>query len=133
MAADIFSMVGISEGKRKAKSILESGRAYSKMKEIIRAQHGSIFNPSQVKIGKFKHDEFSPKSGIVAKIDNVPISRIARIAGAPADKGAGIYLYAHVGSRVKKGDKLFTVYSESAHKLSFARESLKSMPPFLVK
>ncbi len=133
MAAEIFSMVGISEGKRKAKSILESGRAYSKMKEIIKAQHGSIFNPDQVKIGRFKHDKISTKSGIVAKIDNVSISRIARIAGAPADKGAGIYLYAHVGSRVKKGDKLFTVYSESTHKLNFARESLKSMPPFLVK
>lgn len=133
MAADIFSMVGISEGRKKARSILESGKAYSKMKEIIKAQHGSIFSPGQIKIGKFMHHEASSKSGIVAKIDNVSISRIARIAGAPNDKGAGIYLYAHVGSRVKKGGRLFTVYSESAHKLSFSRESLKSMPPFLVK
>ena len=133
MAAEIFSMVGVREGKRKAKSILESGKSYSKMKEIIAAQHGSIFHSEQIKIGKFKHDELSPKSGIVAKIDNLSISRAARIAGAPADKASGIYLYAHVGSKVKKGDLLFTVYSESARKISFARESLKSMPPFLVK
>ena len=59
-------------------------------------------------------------------LDNLIISRIARVAGAPKDKGAGIYLYKHVGDKVKRGDKLFTIYSESRHEFEYAKDVAKS-------
>ena len=133
MAYEIFRMAGIKEGKKKILEILNSGKAYSKMKEIIKAQQGNIFDPKQIKIGKFKYDVKSNKNGIITKIDNRIISRIARIAGAPLDKGAGIYLHKHVRSNVKKNDKLFTIYSESGQKLNFAKESVKNTNPLIVK
>ena len=133
MANEIFKMAGVKKGKNKALDILDSKLAYAKMKEIIKAQQGHVFDPEHIKIGNFKYDLKANKSGTVTKIDNRAISRIARIAGAPLNKGAGIYLYNHVGDKVKKHNKLFTIYSESRQKLEFAKESLKNANPFIVK
>jgi AMP phosphorylase len=133
MAGEIFKMVGIKKGKIRALELLNSGKAYKKMKEIIKAQQGSIFNPGQIKLGKFKYDVVANKTGTVKKIDNRTISRIARIAGAPLNKGTGIYLYHHVGSKVKKKHRLFTIYSRSRQKLDFAREALKKTNGFVIK
>ena len=61
------------------------------------------------------------------------ISRIARIAGAPTDKGAGIYLYRHVGEKVKKREKLFTIYAESMHELEYAKDVTKNSKVVVVR
>ncbi|MBI2208892.1 AMP phosphorylase [Candidatus Woesearchaeota archaeon] len=128
MAAEILKMTGIKDSKSKAMEILESGKAYKKMKEIIKAQNGKIFDPDRIRIGKFELDIKAGKSGVVKGIDNRTIARLARVAGAPADKGAGIYLYKHVNDKIKKGEKLFTIYSESKHKLRFVKEAIKKLP-----
>ncbi len=133
MVHEIFRIAGIKNSKNKALGILNSGKAYNKMKEIIKAQQGNIFDPEAIKIGKFKYNVKANKTGIVKKIDNRAISRIARIAGAPLNKDAGIYLYKHVGNKVKKQDKLFTIYSKSRQKLNFAKEALKNTNGFVVK
>jgi thymidine phosphorylase len=103
------------------------------MKEIIKAQQGSIFDPKDIKIGKFKYSVKANKSGIVRRIGNREISRIARIAGAPLNKGAGIFLHKHVKNKVKKEEKLFTIYSESRQKLDFAKEALKNTKAFAIR
>ena len=133
MASEMFNMVGIKNGRKKALEILDSGKAYKKMVEIIKAQHGKLTNPDKIKIGKFAYDIKSTKGGIVNSIDNKIVSRIARVAGAPNDKGSGIYLYNHIGSRVRKKDKLFTVYSESKEKLKYAKDILKQADCFRIK
>ena len=86
-----------------------------------------------IKIGKFCYDVLSSKSGRVIAIDNILVSRIARIAGAPKDKGAGIYLYKHVGYKVKRGEKLFTIYAESKHEFEYAKDVAKDAKVFVVK
>jgi len=133
MICEIFRMLRIKDCKSKAMEILNSGLAYKKMKEIIKAQQGNIFEPEKIKIGKFKHDVKANKNGIIAAISNRTISRIARIAGAPSNKGSGIYLYKHVGDIVERNDKLFTIYSESKQKLDFAREALRNAKGFTIK
>ena len=133
MCANIFSMLGIKNSYKKAFGILDSGKAFSKMIEIIRAQGGKEIAAEDIKIGKFVHDILSPKSGKVAGIDNIAVSRIARIAGAPLDKGAGIYLYKHVRDKVKRGEKLFTIYSESRHELDYAKDMAKKMRVFEIR
>ena len=133
MCANIFNMLGIKNSYRKAFKLLDSGKAFSKMIEIIRAQGGKEIAAEDIKIGKFVHDILSPKSGKVAGIDNIAVSRIARIAGAPLDKGAGIYLYKHVRDKVKRGEKLFTIYSESRHELDYAKDMAKKMRVFEIR
>ena len=133
MCTNIFNMIGVKDGYKKALGILNSGKAYKKMVEIIKAQGGKEIAAEDIKIGKYYYDVSSTKSGMVDEIDNALISRIARIAGAPTDKGAGIYIYKHVGDRIKRGEKLFTIYSESEREFEYAKDTANSSRIFVVK
>ena len=133
MCANIFKMVGIKDGQKKTLELLNSGRAYQKMIEIIKTQGGKEIAAEDIPVGKYCCDFKSAKNGIVRGIDNMSVSRIARIAGAPRDKGAGIYLCKHVGDKVKRGEILFIVYAESQHGLEYARDVAKRSKVFAVK
>lgn len=109
-------------GKDLARKILESGQAYKKFRQIIRAQGERRI---KLKPGKYKFDFISNKNGKIIDINNIFISKIARLAGAPKDKAAGIYLYKHLNERVKKKEKILTVYAQNKHKLRYAKEFLK--------
>jgi len=124
IAEEMLALVG--RKREIAKEILESGKAYNKMCQIIRAQGGPrITDPYKIKIGQYHYDVRAEKSGKISHIDNMSISKIARVAGAPKDKGAGIYLYKHAGGYAKNREKLYTIYAESSEKLGFAREMAK--------
>ncbi len=126
MAIKIMKLCKIKNANKKAKEILESGKAYDIMKKIIKEQGGNtITKPDQIKIGRFTHHVKATHSGIIKHINNHTIAKIARIAGAPLDKGAGIYLYHHVGDYVKKGNKIFTIYAHSQKKLKYSKDVLK--------
>lgn len=126
LANKLFKM---TKTKANAKEILESGLAYEKMKQIIKAQKGKpSIKPENIKVGKYKFDYKAPKRGIISEIDNKKINKIARLAGAPKDKEAGIYLYKHLNENVKRGEAIFTIYSENKEKLEYARLFLKKQP-----
>ncbi len=121
MASLMLEMVGVKNPYAKALHILESGLAYKKMKEIIKAQGGNPeIKPEEINLGKFRYEIKEKKSGIITHINNELISRIAKIAGAPINKGAGINCYLRVGDKVKKEDTLFTIYAEDEKKLNYA-------------
>jgi len=136
MAGSILEMGGKAgkfSGYKKALRILESGEAYKKMKEIINAQGAKITEPEKIKLARFSFDFKAWKKGIIFHIDNKSISKIARVAGAPIDKKAGIYLHKHMGDKVNKGDVIFTVYAESKRKLDYARDVLKRIDGIEIK
>jgi AMP phosphorylase len=133
MATEIFRMIGVKDSKKKALEMLNTGVAYKKMVEIIKAQGGSITEPEQIRIGKFSFDVMATKSGAVRYVSNSTVSKIARVAGAPLNKGAGIYLHKKRGDKVKKGEKLFTIYAESRQKLDYATDVLRERNPFTIK
>jgi thymidine phosphorylase len=112
-------------GYRYAKQLLESGKAWEVMQDIIKAQGAKVTDPKKIKPGKLRFDVKARQTGKISHIDNRSISRIARIAGAPFDAGAGIYLYHHVGDKVRKGDRLFSIYAENRQKLAYAKDYLK--------
>jgi len=120
LAGKILEMTGKakkSQGIKKAEEILSSGMAYKKFKQIIQAQDGAI---KKLIPGKFKHNILSDKNGKILEINNKLINLLARIAGCPTDKSAGIYLYAHKYDKIKKNEKLLTIYSESESRLNEA-------------
>jgi len=136
MAGIMLEMAGKTKkgkGLSLAKDILESGKAYKKMKEIIKMQGKKIDDPSKIKLGKVKYDVFANKNGTIKEINNRPISKIARVAGAPEFQGAGVFLYCLVGDKVKKGDKLFTVYCHDKGKLEFVRYAWQKLMPIIIK
>lgn len=121
MAGILMEMAGIRDGQRRSGEILASGAAYQAMKRIIKAQGGDpAVRPERIHIGEHSKLIRSQKSGRVIDINTDLISHVARIAGAPVDKAAGIYMHVHEGFAVKKGDPLLTIYSESDKKLKFA-------------
>lgn len=104
-----------------ATAILESGRAFEKFREIIDAQGGdpSIDSDDLVPGEKTAVVE-ADRSGIVTHVNNRLISEIARRAGAPRDKRAGLYLLRREGDAVKEGERLFTIHAETNDKLEDA-------------
>jgi thymidine phosphorylase len=106
------------DGFNLARDILDSGRALTKMKAIINAQGGSktVYNP-----GDLQYKVLAPKSGVVVAIDNLQMAHIARSAGAPLDKGAGVDLHKKTGETVKKHEPLYTVFADFPADFNFAR------------
>jgi len=136
LAGVLFEMVGVTkagEGYDKAVEILQSGQALDKMKEIIRAQGGKIFSSEQIPISNLCQDIFSTEDGIIQELNTRELTRIARLAGSPANKYAGLMLNKSRGDKVKKGDLLFTIYSEQKQKLESAQEYATENNPFKFK
>jgi len=100
-----------------ARDILDSGRALAKMLAIIEAQGKQTrrFEP-----GHLTREITAPRDGVVSAIDNYQMSKIARLAGAPMDKGAGVDLLKKLGDPVKKGDPLYRIHAEFPADFNFA-------------
>jgi thymidine phosphorylase len=56
----------------------------------------------------------------VGAIDNRRIATLAKLAGAPEAKAAGVELHARVGDKVARGDPLCTVHAETPGELAYA-------------
>lgn len=122
LAGQLLEMAGKAKKGRgivMAKSILNSGLAFKKFKQIIFAQKGII---EKIKEAKFRHDIKAERNFVIKEINIKKIDELARILGCPADKSSGIYLYRHIHDSVKKGEEILTLYSESSSEL---REAIK--------
>jgi AMP phosphorylase len=128
-AVDLASVIlkMTNKGNRKtALDLLKSGKAEQKLREIISWQDGDMsIMPEDIEIGNYGFDMKSDRNGFVLWVDNNALVSIARAAGAPKDKGAGILLHRKVGDRVKKGETIFTVYAEKRRKLKRVRKVLE--------
>jgi AMP phosphorylase len=108
-----------------ARDILESGKALEKFREIIAAQGGkSDIEPEEIPLGQFKETILSEDSGYITKVDNGAIVKVAKILGAPFDKGSGLLLNYKVGDRVEKDDVIVELYAENKERLLSAKRFL---------
>jgi thymidine phosphorylase len=106
-----------------ARDILDSGRALKKMQRIIDAQ-GRRETP--VEPGSLVHEVKAETSGTVIAIDNYQMARIARMAGAPMDKGAGVDLLKKLGDPVEKGETLYRIHACFPADFGFAQSLVAS-------
>jgi AMP phosphorylase len=121
IAGILLEMVGKKNGKTLALDVLNSGKAKRKLMEIISEQGGNDkIKPEDIPIGNKTYDIISPKNGYVLWINNFDLVEVARTAGAPKDKGAGIRLYKKLNDNVRKGEKILTIFSEKGKKLERA-------------
>jgi len=105
------------QGYAIARDILESGRAYAKMHEIIKAQGEREID---LQPGELCYQVCAERDGIVISIDNFQMSKVARLAGAPMDKKAGVDLLKKLGDKVKKGETLYKIYAEFPADFNFS-------------
>lgn len=107
------------QGYTLARDILESGRALEKLHAIIEAQGTQA---TLHEVGKLQHAVNADRDGRVSAIDNLQMARIARLAGAPMDMGAGVDLYRKVGDEVHRGEPLYAIHAEFGADFAFACE-----------
>ena len=105
-------------GYTQACELLDSGQALAAMERIIDRQGRSDI---EYPLGHLTHDMVSARDGMVTAIDCYRLSRIARLAGAPMDKGAGIDLMKKIGDTVEEGEPLYRIYSCVASDFNFAK------------
>ncbi len=98
------------EGRVHAERLLTSGAAADALEQIIDAQGR---NETPEKPGALVHEVRSDRSGTVNRIDARRISGIARRAGAPMDKSAGVDLFSAIGTEVSNGDVLFKIHGSA--------------------
>lgn len=121
-------------GQEAAKEALRTGRALEKMREIIEAQGGDPkVKPGDIPVGEHRVELRAPADGYVTNVDNASIVAIARLAGAPSEKGAGVLLHAKQGYKVRRGDVLLEIFAERESKLTEAYEAAMRLRPVTVE
>lgn len=129
LAGILFEMVGLGSGKTVAERILRTGKAEQKLREIIEAQGGNPkVQPEDIKIGEKTACLMAEREGQVLWISNQGVAQVAREAGAPKEKGAGVMLKVKLGDRVKKNDPLMVIYAERNTKLEAAEKLARNIP-----
>jgi len=69
----------------------------------------------------------------VIELNNSSLISLARTAGAPHDKGAGLLLHAKKGAHVQKGQPIFTIFAERSWRLQKAIEKVRQLMPVVVE
>jgi thymidine phosphorylase len=95
-------------GYARARDLLDSGAALKQMQKIIDAQGPSNCS---TELGHLNFEVKATREGTVSAIDCLRLNRLARTAGAPVDKGAGIRLFKKIGDHVEPGEPLYRVYT----------------------
>ncbi|PZA13145.1 thymidine phosphorylase [Rhodopseudomonas palustris] len=116
-------------GYARAKELLDSGAALKKMQQIIDAQGPS---PCPAELGSHAADVLATADGVVNGIDCLRINRLARSAGAPVAKGAGIDLFKKIGDRVEKGEPLYRVYASDRAEFDLALAAARAESGFAI-
>ncbi len=116
-------------GYTRARELLDSGTALKQMHKIIEAQGPPGCNTA---IGNLTTEVLAPRDGVVGAIDCLRLNRLARTAGAPIDKGAGIKLFKKIGERVEQGEPLYRIHAVDDAQFELARAGAKADSGYVV-
>lgn len=119
LAGALLEMTGKTtrgQGIALAAQALDDGRAWAKFQRICEAQGGMREPPTS----RHQRPVFAKGAGVVTVIDNRRLAKVAKLAGAPDDKSAGIELHVKLGAAVDAGQPLYTVHSDAPGELGYA-------------
>ena len=71
------------------------------------------------------------RSGRIAAIDNRRLARVAKLAGAPEAKAAGLELHQWLGNPVAAGEPLFTIHAETPGELAYGLDYVAANPDLM--
>lgn len=119
LAGALLELAGSSPegaGEAAAAAILDDGRALKKFYAICAAQ-GGFREPGMAPLTRIVP---ARHGGAVTGVDNRIIARIAKLAGAPGAKTAGLEVHVKLGERVERGQPLMTLHGESRGEMDYA-------------
>jgi thymidine phosphorylase len=99
-------------GVAPAADTVADGRAWAK----FQAQGAMRVPP----VSRQREPLHAPFSGTLRSIDNRRIASLAKLAGAPGVKAAGVELHGRLGQAVEVGQPLCTVHADTAGQLQYA-------------
>ena len=106
--------ISIEESEREVIETLDSGRAYDKFLEFVKAQGGDI---NELNVSNKTIDVKSIKEGTLTKIKALALGNLSVSLGAgrlskedPIDYGVGIVIKKHINDHINIGDILCTLY-----------------------
>ncbi len=117
------------QGYAIARDILDSGRAMAKFNAIIDSQGRQT---EAIPPGSLSFEITAETDGVVTDVHNQIMAHIARLAGAPMDKGAGVDLMKKLGDTVARGEMLYRVHAEHTTDLEFARDACRRHNGFTI-
>jgi thymidine phosphorylase len=127
LAAALLELAGAapaSGGAAMATQVLDDGRAWTKFQRICEAQ-GGMRVPT---IAKHQHPLLAGIPGRIKSIDNRRIARLAKLAGAPEVKAAGVELYVQLNQCVRAGEPICFVHAETPGELRYALDYASANP-----
>jgi AMP phosphorylase len=134
MLLELGGKAARGEGQDLARQILNSGKALEKMREIINAQGGDGgIRSRDITVGDHKAEIIAPCDGYITQISNSAMNQIARAAGAPGEKGAGIVLYGKEGHKVSKGQKVMEIFGEREARVEEAYNLALKLTPIIIE
>lgn len=111
-------------GHLRAAELLDAGEALKKFLAICDAQ-GGFNEPSRA---AYTHVVEANAAGRIIEVGNRRLARIAKLAGAPRARMAGIDMHVACWHRIEKGMPLFTLHAETPGELQYALSSLAAGP-----
>jgi thymidine phosphorylase len=127
LAGALIELGGAAEqgrGEGLAAQTLADGRAWTKFQAICEAQGGMREPP----VSTHRHPVLADRSGRVAEIDNRRVAKLAKLAGAPQAKAAGVELHVKLGSTVSAGEPLCTLHAQAPGELAYALQYASANP-----
>jgi len=130
LAGEVLEMSGVAEkgqGAAAAHAVLADGRAWAKFERICEAQ-GGMRQPPNSSLQRVLR---ATRSGRVVHLNNRKIARLAKLAGAPAVKAAGVVMHVRLGEEVAAGRPMVTVHADTAGELDYALDYAAANPDII--
>jgi thymidine phosphorylase len=119
LAGRLLELAGAAasgSGLRMAQDILVSGAAWRKFQRICEAQGGM----RKLAQAPQRHDVTASRDGSIKTIHNRKLAKVAKLAGAPRAALAGVDFHAPAGTKVSRGQPLFTIHAETQGELAYS-------------
>ena len=103
-------------GRKIAEELLDSKRALKKFEMICEAQGGM----REIPTAQYTQPIISKSSGRISSINNRHLASLAKLAGAPKTKTAGVEVLKSLDSSVEKDEPLFILHADTREELEKA-------------
>lgn len=122
LAKEMLKLAGL--GDVDPSENLKNGKAFDKWRQMITAQGGDP--DAELPKARHSHPVMATESGFITRLDALDVGVASWRLGAGRERkedavqfGAGVQLHAQLGDRVKKGEPLMTLFTDTEEK--FAR------------
>ena len=143
LAAEIVALsknINTEEASELVENAISDGSAFNKLKEWVVAQGGNgdwIENPDNFPKAQFKEDIIAENDCYISSMNAEEIGISSVVLGAGREKKddtidmtAGIILNKKTGDKIKKGDIITTLYTNSENTIKSAKEKFLSAIEF---